>query len=94
MAIFTSGQNHFNRDYADEQTEDADNAAFNVFTLSSGKVHHFWGDEMGPETADPGEDPRGAVDAMSICNILDVTPGGRGKDWYPELEYPASSRSR
>ena len=57
-------------------------------------MHHFWGDEMGPETADPGEDPRGAVDAMPIWNILDVTPGGRGKDWYPELEYPASSRSR
>jgi predicted dithiol-disulfide oxidoreductase (DUF899 family) len=42
---------------------------------------------MEPETADPGQDPRGAPDLMPLWNILDTTPEGRGTDWYPKLEY-------
>jgi predicted dithiol-disulfide oxidoreductase (DUF899 family) len=45
---------------------------------------------MGPQTADPGQDPRGAPDIMPIWTVLDMTPGGRGTDWYPKLEYDAS----
>ena len=41
----------------------------------------------GRQTADPGEDPRGAPDLMPLWNILDLTPGGRGTDWYPKLSY-------
>ena len=40
------------------------------------------------QTADPGEDPRGAPDLMPLWNFLDLTPGGRGTDWYPKLSYP------
>jgi predicted dithiol-disulfide oxidoreductase (DUF899 family) len=42
---------------------------------------------MGFETADPGQDPRGAPDLMPIWTIFDSTPEGRGTDWYPKLEY-------
>jgi predicted dithiol-disulfide oxidoreductase (DUF899 family) len=42
---------------------------------------------MGPSTADPGQDPRGAPDPMPLWTILDMTPGGRGTDWYPKLAY-------
>ena len=30
---------------------------------------------------------RGAPDADPLWNILDLTPEGRGGDWYPKLEY-------
>ena len=50
-------------------------------------MRHFWGDELGFDTADPGQDPRGAPDPMPLWTVLDMTPGGRGLDWYPELEY-------
>ena len=43
--------------------------------------------EMTPEMADPGEDPRQAPDIASLWSILDLTPGGRGTDWYPKLSY-------
>jgi predicted dithiol-disulfide oxidoreductase (DUF899 family) len=33
------------------------------------------------------QDPRGAPDLMPIWTILDATPGGRGTDWYPKLNY-------
>lgn len=47
---------------------------------------------MGFETADPGQDPRGAPDLMPIWTILDRTPRGRGVDWYPKLDYGSAAR--
>ena len=87
LRLYSSGGNRFNRDYADEDPEGDDNPAFNVFVRSDDGVRHFWGDEMGPQTADPGQDPRGAPDPMPLWTILDMTPGGRGTDWYPKLAY-------
>ena len=93
LPLYSSGGNHFNRDYADEKPDGGDNAGFNVFRKSGTSVRHFYGDEMGMESADPGQDPRGAPDAMPIWTILDLTPQGRGTDWYPELQYPAQTKS-
>jgi predicted dithiol-disulfide oxidoreductase (DUF899 family) len=59
-----------------------------VWVKRDGVVRHFWGGEM-DSTADPGQDPRGAPDIAPLWNILDLTPAGRGTDWYPKLEYPA-----
>jgi predicted dithiol-disulfide oxidoreductase (DUF899 family) len=42
---------------------------------------------MGFETADPGQDPRSTPDLMPLWTILDMTPAGRGTDWYPRLDY-------
>lgn len=39
------------------------------------------------ELADPGQDSYGAPDPTPLWTILDLTPGGRGTDWYPKLEY-------
>jgi predicted dithiol-disulfide oxidoreductase (DUF899 family) len=89
LRLYSSGVNSFNREYAHEDPDAGDNPAFNVFTRSGDTVRHFWGDEMGPQTADPGQDPRGAPDPMPLWLMLDLTPGGRGTDWYPKLEYAA-----
>lgn len=53
----------------------------------AGTVRLFWASEMGFEMADPGQDPRDAPDIASLWSVLDLTPGGRGTDWYPKLEY-------
>jgi predicted dithiol-disulfide oxidoreductase (DUF899 family) len=89
LRLYSSGRNDFNHDYAAERPGQEDNAALNVFTRTAdGAVRHFWAEEMGMESADPGQDPRGAANAMPLWSILDLTPGGRGADWYPKLEYP------
>jgi predicted dithiol-disulfide oxidoreductase (DUF899 family) len=87
LPLYSSAGNDFNRDYAGETPGGGDNPAFNVFRRDGGTLRHFWAAEMGPGTADPGQDPRGAPDPMPIWNLLDMTPQGRGTDWYPKLSY-------
>ena len=62
-------------------------AAIIVFKRDGDKVRLFWSAGMTPEMADPGEDPRQAPDIAALWSLLDITPGGRGKDWYPKLSY-------
>ncbi len=85
LRLYSDVSGDYTRDYV--SAEDADIPAFNVFTRRDGPIRHFWSGEMGSETADPGQDPRGAPDLMPLWTILDATPEGRGTDWYPKLEY-------
>jgi predicted dithiol-disulfide oxidoreductase (DUF899 family) len=87
LKLYSSAGNTFNRDYHAESPGSEDDPAFNVFTRRDGTIRHFWGGEMTMKTADPGQDPRGAPDFMPLWTILDTTPEGRGKDWYPKLKY-------
>jgi len=86
LRIFSDSDGDYTRDYV--SANDDDIAGLNVFTRRDGTIRHFWGGEMGFETADPGQDPRGAPDLMPLWIILDNTPEGRGTDWYPKLSYP------
>jgi predicted dithiol-disulfide oxidoreductase (DUF899 family) len=67
--------------------EDADIPGFSVFTRRGGVVRHFYSGEMSGAMADPGQDPRGAPDLDPLWLMLDLTPDGRGTDWYPKLNY-------
>ncbi len=58
-----------------------------VFRRDGGTVRQFWASEMSKAMADPGQDPRDAPDIASLWTVLDLTPGGRGTDWYPKLNY-------
>lgn len=89
LRMVSSGGNFYNRDYFADGPNGEDYPALNVFTRRDGKLRHFWGGEMTMKTADPGQDPRGAPDLMPIWTILDLTPEGRGSDWYPKLSYAA-----
>lgn len=61
--------------------------ALAVFRRDGDEVRLFWAGEMTGEMADPGQDPRGAIDIASLWNMLDLTPEGRPADWYPKLSY-------
>jgi predicted dithiol-disulfide oxidoreductase (DUF899 family) len=89
LDLYSDLNGEFSRDYhaVDETGGDGDQAAFNVFSRRDGNIRHFWSGEMGFESADPGQDPRGAPDLMPLWTILDATPEGRGSDWYPKLSY-------
>jgi predicted dithiol-disulfide oxidoreductase (DUF899 family) len=85
LNLYSDLKGDYTRAYV--SAEDADVPALNVFTRRDGAIRHFWSGEMGPATADPGQDPRGAPDIDPLWVMLDLTPEGRGTDWYPKLDY-------
>ncbi len=87
LPFYATTSDDFPRNYYGFAPGGSEIPALNVFTKADGKLRLFWASEMGAETADPGEDPRGAPDPTPLWNILDLTPAGRGADWYPKLEY-------
>jgi predicted dithiol-disulfide oxidoreductase (DUF899 family) len=88
LKLYSDANGEFSRDYHAIGKEGGDEPAFNVYTRRDGVIRHFWAGEMGFETADPGEDPRGAPDLMPLWTVIDCTPEGRKPTWYPSLDYP------
>jgi predicted dithiol-disulfide oxidoreductase (DUF899 family) len=78
-------------DYAKDlgilQADGSESPALVVFQRDGDQVRLFWSSEMRLEMADPGQDPRDAPDIASLWSLLDLTPEGRGVDWYPKLNY-------
>ena len=65
--------------------DDADVPGFSVFSCRDGVMRHFYTGEMSGQMADTGQDPRGGPDLDPLWLMLDLTPRGRGTDWYPSL---------
>ncbi|MBA3895890.1 MAG: DUF899 family protein [Sphingomonadaceae bacterium] len=76
----------FPKDYRGLAPDGSEWPALDVWVKDGATVRHFWAGESGG-TQDPGQDPHGAPDPTPLWNILDLTPEGRGADWYPKLEY-------
>jgi predicted dithiol-disulfide oxidoreductase (DUF899 family) len=85
LKFFQSVGDDFARDYRALGPDGDEWPALDVWVKRDGRVHHFWAGELGG-TEDPGQDPRGAPDPTPLWNILDLTPAGRGTDWYPKLD--------
>jgi predicted dithiol-disulfide oxidoreductase (DUF899 family) len=86
LKFYATVGDDFPRDYRGLAPDGNEWPALDVWVRREGQVTHFWGSELGG-TADPGQDARGAPDPTPLWNILDLTPAGRGADWYPSLEY-------
>ncbi len=87
LRLYTDLDEGYSRDYFGLLPDGSEVPALNVFTRRSGEVRHFWSGEMTGQTADPGQDPRGAPDPAPLWMVLDCTPEGRPASWYPKLEY-------
>ena len=87
LRLYADLNGNYSRDYFGLLPDGSEVPALNVFTRHDGTIRHFWSGEMTGQTADPGQDPRGAPDPAPLWNVLDMTPEGRGTDWYPKLAY-------
>lgn len=85
LPVFSDTSGDYTRSYV--SADDADVPALNVFTKRDGSIRHFWSEEIGFDMADPGQDPRSAVEMDPLWLLLDATPEGRGTDWRPSLRY-------
>ncbi len=86
LRFHATANDDFPRDYRGLAPDGSEWPALDVWVKKDGQVRHFWASELGG-TQDPGQDPRGAPDPTPLWNILDLTPAGRGTDWYPKLDY-------
>lgn len=89
LRFYQSVGDDFPRDYRGLTDEGEEYPMINVWQRKGDKVNLFWAAEGGDDTADPGFDPHLAPDPTPLWTVLDWTPGGRGTDWYPKLEYSA-----
>jgi len=85
LRLFSDLTEAYFQDYLGLTPEGEEVPAINVFTRRDGTIRHFWSGEM--TSADPGQDSRGAPDPAPLWTVLDMTPAGRGADWYPSLTY-------
>lgn len=85
LPMYSDMSGDFTRTYV--SADDGDVPALNVFTRRDGTIRHFWSEEIGFDMADPGQDPRSAVEMDPLWLVLDTTPEGRGTDWRPSLRY-------
>ncbi len=79
------------RDYTPD--EYWDEPMLNVFRKDGDAIRHFWGSELVFAPDEPGQDHRGLDFADSVWGLLDTTPGGRGGDWFPSVDYEAKRQT-
>lgn len=87
LRLLSSAGNTYNRDYHGEDERGAQWPMLNVFRKGGGTVRHFWGSELLDAKPAKGQNPRHNDLLWPLWNVLDLTPEGRGTDWYPKREY-------
>jgi len=87
LRLLSSAGNSYNRDYHGERPDGGQMPMLNVFVKRGGKIHHLWGSELLYAPTDKGQDPRHGDFLFPLWSVFDLTPEGRGKDWYPQLSY-------
>jgi len=94
LPLYSTAGNTYNTDYHGEDENGSQLPMINVFrkTGSAGAedgsgetIRHFWGSELFfREDAGWEHQPRHADTIWPLWNVLDLTPEGRGENWYPE----------
>ena len=87
LRLLSSAGTTYNRDYHGENAEGAQMPMLNVFVKRDGAIRHFYGSELLYVPPESGQDPRHNDLLWPLWNALDLTPEGRGSDWYPKLSY-------
>jgi predicted dithiol-disulfide oxidoreductase (DUF899 family) len=87
LRLLSSSGNTFNRDFHGEDEDGAQNTIIHVFLRRDDGVRHFYSSELNFMPPDEGQNHRHIDMLWPIWNVLDLTPEGRGTDWFPSLSY-------
>lgn len=88
LQFVSTADTTYNQDYHATTPDGHDVPVMNVFHKVGDTVRHFWSAEMVYAPEDPGQDARALDSLSSLWNMLDLTPAGRGTDWWPEVPTP------
>ena len=87
LRFLSSADNSYNRLYHAETEDGHQMPIMNVFVKRGDTVRHVWASELLFTKADKDQNQRHVDMIWPLWNLLDLTPGGRGKDWYPRINY-------
>jgi len=87
LRLLSSADNTYNADYFGETSRDEQQPMMNVFVRRNGAIHHTYGTELLFVPSEPGQEGRHVDLIWPLWNLLDLTPEGRGTQWYPRLKY-------
>jgi predicted dithiol-disulfide oxidoreductase (DUF899 family) len=87
LRLLSSAGTTYNRDYHGEDEKGAQMPMMNVFVRKDGKLRHFYGSELLYAPEEKGQNARHNDLMWPLWNVLDLTPEGRGSDWYPKIAY-------
>ena len=87
LRLLSSAGNTYNRDYHAETADGGQLPLMSIFVKRDGRVHHSYSTELLFSQPEPGQNERHIDMMWPLWNLLDLTPEGRGTDWYPRLSY-------
>jgi predicted dithiol-disulfide oxidoreductase (DUF899 family) len=71
-----------------------DDPMLNVFVKDGDTMRHFWGSELVFALEDPGQNHR-RLDFMDpVWGMLDTTPEGRDKEFFPNVDYGPADQAK
>jgi len=85
LRLLSSEKNGYHDDYFGQTPDGVQMPMCNVFQKTPDGILHFYGSEMLYAGLDG--DPRHMDLMFPLWNFLDLTPEGRGTNWYPSLSY-------
>jgi len=89
--LVSSAGTTYNRDYFGENPQGQQIPCLNVFVRRGGKIRHWYATEMLFGQPDAGQNNRHVDLIWPLWNLLDLTPEGRGENWYPKIDYGAGA---
>ncbi|NKB36604.1 MAG: DUF899 domain-containing protein [Gammaproteobacteria bacterium] len=88
LRLLSSSGNSYNRDYFGENHDGSQQMpAMNVFKRQGEQIHHTYCTELLFTAPAENQHPRHADLFWPVWNLFDLTPEGRGPDWFPKLNY-------
>lgn len=87
LRLLSSGKNAYNADYFAEDPQWGQMPALNVFRKTNDGLYHFYNAELLYVPHREGQHPRHVDLIWPLWNLSDLTPEGRGTDWYPKFSY-------
>ena len=87
LRLLSSGNCSYNTDYLAETPAGEQLPIVNVFQKTEDGIFHRYASELFFVSSEPGQDPRLVDQLWPLWNLLDLTPEGRGNDWYPRYAY-------
>lgn len=87
LRLLSSADNTYNQDYYAEDDDGDQDPSLNVFVKSGGEIFHYYNSELFFASNEEGQNPRHCDLIWPLWGLLDLTPEGRGTDWYPKTSY-------